>query len=131
MAPPPPPAAAITEAPPTDPELTGMGELPLVWYDGAVPDLELFGDGTPLETDEVASAPDVSVLALRLLYRLVPGYHEALLACVFLRVLSTPPSISVDFFSGIKKAIACIAGFYFVFHRTDVVRTLKLCGSRS
>ncbi|CBJ48596.1 conserved unknown protein [Ectocarpus siliculosus] len=58
---PPPPAAGTAEAPPTDAELTGMGALPFVWYDGAVPDLELFGDGTPLETDEVASAPDVLV----------------------------------------------------------------------
>lgn len=53
-------AAPITEAPPVDPKLTGMGALPFSWYDGAVPDLELFGDGAPLETDEVASAPDVS-----------------------------------------------------------------------
>lgn len=37
-----------------------MGALPFAWYDGAVPDLELFEDGAPLETDEVASAPDVS-----------------------------------------------------------------------
>lgn len=51
--------AAMTEAPPMDAELTGMGVLPFVWYSGAVPDLELFGDGVPLETDEVASAPDV------------------------------------------------------------------------
>lgn len=55
-------AAPITEAPPVDPKLTGMGALPFAWYDGAVPDLELFGDGTPLETDEVASAPDVSIV---------------------------------------------------------------------
>ncbi|CAM9833140.1 unnamed protein product, partial [Ectocarpus sp. 12 AP-2014] len=60
---PPPPAAETTEAPPTDPELTGMGALPFVWYDGAVPDLELFGDSTPLETDEVASAPDIDITA--------------------------------------------------------------------
>ncbi|CAM9398531.1 unnamed protein product [Ectocarpus fasciculatus] len=58
-----PPPAAIAEAPPTDAELTGMGALPFVWYDGAVPDLELFGDGTPLETDEVASAPDIDITA--------------------------------------------------------------------
>lgn len=51
---------APTEAPPADPQLTGLGELPFVWYTGAVADLELFGDGVPLETDEVASAPDVS-----------------------------------------------------------------------
>lgn len=53
-------AAATTEAPPADAELTGMGTLPFAWYRGAVPDLELFADGAPLETDEVASAPDVS-----------------------------------------------------------------------
>jgi len=51
--------AAMTEAPPSDAELTGMGVLPFVWYCGAVPDLELFGDGVSLETDDVASAPDV------------------------------------------------------------------------
>ncbi|CAM9624757.1 unnamed protein product [Ectocarpus sp. 6 AP-2014] len=60
---PPPLAAGTTEAPPTDAELTGMGALPFVWYDGAVPDLELFGDGTPLETDEVASSPDIDITA--------------------------------------------------------------------
>ena len=52
-------AAAMMEAPPADAELTGMGALPFVWYSGVVPDLEMFGDGVPLETDEVASAPDV------------------------------------------------------------------------
>lgn len=53
-------AAATMEAPPGDAELTGMGALPFVWYKGAVPDLELFENGAPLETDEVASAPNVS-----------------------------------------------------------------------
>lgn len=52
-------ATAQTEALSVDPQLTGLGGLPFVWYEGAVPDLELFGDGVPLETDEVASAPDV------------------------------------------------------------------------
>lgn len=56
-----PSSAAVTlEAPPQDAELTGMGTLPFLWYKGAVLDLDLFGDGAPLETDEVASAPDVS-----------------------------------------------------------------------
>ncbi|CAM9838922.1 unnamed protein product [Pylaiella littoralis] len=56
-------AAATTEAPPADAELTGMGTLPFAWYRGAVPDLELFADGAPLETDEVASAPDIDITA--------------------------------------------------------------------
>eukprot|EP00752_Nemacystus_decipiens_P013301 g11781.t1 len=56
-------AAPITEAPPVDPKLTGMGALPFALYDGAVPDLELFADGALLETDEVASAPDVDITA--------------------------------------------------------------------
>lgn len=55
----PPMAAAGADAPPLDASLMGMGLLPFVWYEGSVPDLELFGT-TPLETDEVASAPDVS-----------------------------------------------------------------------
>lgn len=68
-------AAPVTEAPPVDAELTGMGALPFAWYDGAVPDLELFGDGAPLETDEVASAPDVSFASVVLrssLFLLLP-----------------------------------------------------------
>lgn len=50
---------AGADAPLRDAELTGMGVLPFVWYDGSVSDLEQFG-AEPLETDEVASAPDVS-----------------------------------------------------------------------
>ena len=60
------PPAATTEAestavdpPPLDAELTGMGPLPFVWYKGSVQDLAVFGE-VPLESDEVASAPDVS-----------------------------------------------------------------------
>ncbi|CAM9675644.1 unnamed protein product, partial [Scytosiphon promiscuus] len=56
-------AAAPKEAPPVDAQLTGLGELPFVWYQGAVPDLEFFGDGMPLETDEVASAPEIDITA--------------------------------------------------------------------
>lgn len=54
-------SSAAAECPPLDAELTGMGMLPFVWYEGCVTDLELFGV-VPLETDEVASAPDVSRL---------------------------------------------------------------------
>ncbi|CAM9142413.1 unnamed protein product, partial [Hapterophycus canaliculatus] len=57
------PAIASKEAPPVDAQLTGLGEIPFVWYQGAVPDLELFGDGVPLETDEVASAPEIDITA--------------------------------------------------------------------
>ena len=42
-----------------DSQLTSMGSLPFAWYDGSVDDLEMFGAG-PLETDEVASTPNVS-----------------------------------------------------------------------
>lgn len=41
-----------------DSELTGMGELPFTWYKGCVLDLGMFGED-PLETDEVASSPEV------------------------------------------------------------------------
>lgn len=49
----------IEDAPPLDAELMGIGVLPFVWYEGCVKDLELFGN-VALETDEVASSPDVS-----------------------------------------------------------------------
>lgn len=39
-------------------ELTGLGALPFVWYEGCVSDLGMFGT-EPLETDEVAYAPEV------------------------------------------------------------------------
>lgn len=49
----------IEDAPPLDAELMGIGVLPFLWYEGCVKDLELFGN-VALETDEVASSPDVS-----------------------------------------------------------------------
>lgn len=49
----------IEDAPPLDAKLMGIGALPFVWYEGCVQDLELLGNAA-LDTDEVASSPDVS-----------------------------------------------------------------------
>ncbi len=78
----------LSEAPPADAELTGMGVLPFVWYSGAVPDLELFGDGVPLETDEVASSPDVRC-------KYVPTHLPLIQS---LAVLPPPPPLTFPLF---------------------------------
>lgn len=60
------------EAPPPEPELTGMGDLPFMWYEGCVADVEFFGKDS-LQTDDVASSPDVSSHLLALLA--APTYY--------------------------------------------------------